>query len=86
MSTNRLLVKDRDHNHYLFYCPGCKAAHAFDANRWTVDVEKLTTSPSLLSTYPDGRVCHLFMREGKLEFLSDCYHELAGKTVPMEEL
>lgn len=31
-------------------------------------------------------VCHLFVKDGQLEFLGDCTHELAGKTVPMVEL
>lgn len=30
------------------------------------------------------KVCHSFVRDGQIEFLSDCTHELAGKTVPME--
>ena len=30
-------------------------------------------------------VCHSFIRDGQIQFLSDCTHELAGKTVPMEE-
>lgn len=29
-------------------------------------------------------VCHSFVRDGQIEFLSDCTHHLAGKTVPME--
>ncbi len=29
-------------------------------------------------------VCHSFIRNGMIEFLSDCTHALAGKTVPME--
>jgi hypothetical protein len=33
---------------------------------------------------PKQLVCHLFVRDGMLEFLTDCTHELAGKTVPME--
>lgn len=28
-------------------------------------------------------VCHLFVRAGQIQFLSDCTHPLAGKTVPM---
>ena len=27
--------------------------------------------------------CHLFLKNGMLEFLSDCTHELAGQTVPL---
>lgn len=28
--------------------------------------------------------CHSFVRGGHIEFLSDCSHELANKTVPLE--
>lgn len=30
--------------------------------------------------------CHLFVRDGKIQFLGDSTHEFAGKTVPMEPL
>ena len=30
-------------------------------------------------------VCHSFVRDGKIEFLSDCTHELAGQTVELPE-
>lgn len=30
-------------------------------------------------------VCHLYLREGVIQFLSDCTHELVGKTVPLED-
>jgi hypothetical protein len=29
-------------------------------------------------------VCHSFIRDGMIQFLPDCTHALAGKTVPME--
>ena len=29
------------------------------------------------------RVCHSFVRDGKIEYLSGCTHEYAGKTVDM---
>jgi hypothetical protein len=29
-------------------------------------------------------VCHSFIRDGQIEFLSDCTHAYAGKTIPME--
>lgn len=28
-------------------------------------------------------ICHSFVRGGNIEFLGDCTHELAGKTVPL---
>jgi len=31
------------------------------------------------------RVCHSFITDGKIQFLSDCSHELAGTTVDIPE-
>lgn len=31
-------------------------------------------------------VCHSFVREGRIEFLSDCTHELAGQTVDLPQV
>lgn len=31
-------------------------------------------------------VCHSFVTDGKIRFLSDCTHDLADQTVPMEDL
>jgi hypothetical protein len=30
--------------------------------------------------------CHSFIRNGQIQFLSDCHHELAGKTVDLPEV
>jgi hypothetical protein len=30
-------------------------------------------------------LCHSFIRDGKIQYLSDCSHELAGQTVELEE-
>lgn len=35
--------------------------------------------------WPCG-VCHSFVRDGRIEFLSDCTHALAGQTVDLPEL
>ncbi len=35
---------------------------------------------------PVAKVCHVFVREGMVEYLPDCTHYLAGKTVPMTGL
>lgn len=32
---------------------------------------------------PTPYVCHSFIRDGQIEFLSDCTHAMAGKTVPL---
>lgn len=35
---------------------------------------------------PLKEICHTFIRGGMVEFLSDCTHELAGKTLPLPML
>jgi hypothetical protein len=35
---------------------------------------------------PVPRVCHYFVEEGRLRFLDDCTHPLAGKTIDMPDL
>lgn len=30
--------------------------------------------------------CHSFVRDGKIEYLSDCSHELAGQTVELKDI
>ena len=43
--------------------------------------------------YPDEEpwdwpcaICHSFIRDGQIQFLGDCTHELAGQTVDLPEL
>jgi len=31
-------------------------------------------------------ICHSFIRDGKIQFLGDCTHALAGQTVDLPEL
>jgi len=53
------------------------------------DMERPTFSPSILSRMTRRDVpfvCHSFIRDGQVEFLSDCTHALAGKTVPLPDL
>ncbi len=60
------------------------------------DLKKPTFHPSYLIWHPgmkDGKptgtktnVCHSFIKEGKIEFLSDCHHHLAGKTVDLPDI
>lgn len=73
----------------LWHCPGCGEIHAVD-NRWTFnnDFEKPTLSPSVLVTKSwkkEPTACHCFIKSGKIQFLNDCAHELAGKTVEMTD-
>lgn len=70
---------------WWFWCPGCEESHAYSTPRWarTGTDEAPTFSPSLLCT--GTKRCHLFLRAGVLDFLSDCEHPLAGQKVPLPE-
>lgn len=51
---------------------------------WNRDTEKPTLSPSILTDMgPDGPKCHSYVRKGKIQFLRDCGHELAGQTLDL---
>lgn len=76
-----------------FECPGCGSAHRVIPGRWTWNgsLELPTFSPSVLVTWTYGdshepRRCHSFVRDGRIEFLGDCTHDLAGKTVDLPEI
>ena len=62
-------------------------SHRPDGPQWEFDgnEDEPTLSPSVLSKCKGG-VCHSFVRNGQVEFLSDCTHEFAGKTVPLAPL
>jgi hypothetical protein len=74
---------------FAFYCPGSTFYHRYDA-RWTFngDFQKPTFSPSLLNYkpgQPNEERCHLYVTDGRIRYLSDSYHNLAGQTVDMED-
>ena len=78
-----------ENNQYIFKCAGCKCLHVVNVNKNTPvhwgfngDVNKPTFTPSLLvnQSHPESR-CHSFIRDGKIQYLNDCYHELKGQTV-----
>lgn len=82
---------------YYFNCPGCGDSHApcvrpyvcDNGASWEFngDLERPTFRPSILSrvekTEGGVKVCHLYVTDGKLHFLSDCTHKMAGKIVEM---
>lgn len=51
---------------------------------WNGDTDKPTLHPSILTRggERDAR-CHSFVQDGKVKFLRDCEHELAGQTVDL---
>jgi hypothetical protein len=79
----------------LFECPGCDCPHVIrvagdEHPVWTFNgsLDKPTVSPSILvtSTWKGiPTVCHSFIKDGMIQFLGDCTHKLAGKTVQIPD-
>lgn len=67
----------------MVWCPGCDCAHGMNT-RWSFDgnMERPTFSPSVLAR-TGGKVCHSFIRDGRIQFLADSTHALAGQTVEL---
>jgi len=51
---------------------------------WNGDVDRPTITPSILCVRL-GKTPrnHFFIREGNVQYLTDCEHEYAGKTIPL---
>lgn len=86
--------------HY-YWCPGCDALHGVSINPgknsngagWDFSgtLECPTYSPSELTTWDTGEEktphrCHTFIKDGQIQFLDDCTHNLKGQTVPLPPL
>lgn len=83
----------------FFECNGCGMPHGVNISRdcmpkWSFDgnYEKPTFSPSVLVQYPyrmlengerEQVICHSFVVNGSIQYLSDCTHHLAGKTIQL---
>lgn len=76
-----------ENGHTMFWCPGCDGPHALSVapGRWTWngDADRPTFSPSVRVFDHTGTLCHSFITDGQIAFLSDCKHALAGQTVPL---
>lgn len=80
---------------YTIDCPGCggfhvvHVAHSNPGANWQFngDTERPTFTPSLLVnrdfSHPGVPRCHSFVRDGRIQFLGDSTHELAGQTVDL---
>lgn len=74
-----------------YWCPGCDGVHALPISKpnpangaqWAFDgnLEAPSFHPSV---HVKGH-CHSWVKNGTIEFLSDCDHALTGKTVPLPD-
>lgn len=82
-----------------FECPGCGLTHSLNIDpnkprpRWDFNgnLDLPTIHPSIRVRWTYGmqqeqRVCHSFVRDGNIQFLSDCTHKLKGQTVALPEI
>lgn len=79
----------------VFWCAGCNCMHFFryvaeeklPCWSWNNSMTRPSVNPSILVRYGQGekpaKICHFYIRDGLIDYLSDCNHSLAGKTVPM---
>lgn len=87
---------------YRVGCPACTeagqgSAHVFYVRSYTEklngtqgwqfdgDYERPTFSPSMLAHGHKAR-CHSFVRNGRIEYLSDCTHAYAGQTIGLPDV
>lgn len=92
---HEVLNQDGSHHGWMFRCPGCdldpndSGIHApTDGWSFNGDHQRPTFSPSILVRWnaPDGeKICHSYVRDGRIQFLGDCTHALAGQTVDLPD-
>jgi hypothetical protein len=80
-----------------WHCPGCEGGHAVPVTGhrsgrgwgWNGSLESPTLTPSVLVNVgranPTAHLCHVFITNGKIQFLGDCTHALANQTVEIPD-
>ena len=77
-----------------FHCPGCEHGHGIPVSgprawKWNQSLDAPTFTPSLLVNVgggnPTAPICHSWITDGKINFLPDSTHKLAGQTVEIPE-
>lgn len=74
MSARGPLLRAAEGGMLMFWCPGCDGVHG------------VRHSPGGWSWNGDPPVekrCHSWVTEGRIEFLADCTHSMAGQTVDL---
>ena len=101
MIIKHVVTSDGAHYGYRFHCPGCDDEHVIPtlphAGGWTFNGNEAcpTFTPSI-HVHPSAKWvhhqkeetprCHSFVTDGRIQFLGDCTHALAGQTVALPEI
>lgn len=86
-------VKNETGRYIWVFCPGCDTHHMMPVDgtghpNWgfNENVELPTFTPSIRTFDNEGTICHSFITDGRILFLTDCRHKLAGHTVDLPEV
>ena len=90
-----------DGGRVAFWCPGCTGPHLITVSRdadpdgpcwgFNGDGDCPTFTPSIFvnrpgpSFHPGVPSCHSYVTKGRILFLQDCTHPLAGQTVDLPD-
>ncbi len=87
----QILEVDGEFCKWVIFCPACKDFHQMN-DGWEYNglEDSPTFSPSIMVTQGFGNakaatVCHSFVTDGKIRYLQDCTHDMAGKVVALPE-
>ena len=92
-----IITEDRGQIAAILYMPGLPThiiinlSGPHPAWNWNGDAVNPTFSPSILTRLPWGQERqeirnHVFVRNGMIQYLGDCTHEYAGKTIELPRL
>ena len=84
IADDSVLARFKDGKTIMFFCEACDTVHGFNTT-WKIEGPDSapTVSPSLLVTGRSDYRCHAFIKNGHIEYLSDCSHAHAGKTLKL---
>jgi len=99
MKSRAILNPDGTVYGHAVRCPACEVYHVFACKMgdgragwfFNGDYERPTFAPSMYSVARNTgegieEVCHSFVRDGLIEYLSVCTHAMAGQTVDLPEI
>lgn len=96
-----IVAKDIGDGQIMYWCDGCQQHHMVTTKhknkngaQWGFNgsFDKPTFKPSVNIHIQYGEVgkpdtrCHHFVREGNIQYLNDCTHDMKGQTVPLMDL
>lgn len=74
-----------------FWCPACQGWHSVNSSwSWNMSLCSTTINPSIKVTGVNEQgnqtICHLYVRDGWLEYLGDCTHQMANQKIKMSDV